>query len=203
MFSRMTVIDEASARALFAPLQPALAAAEANEAVDGAIDLDCLCSGTLRLHDGDLELDELHLRAGEPSLFVRGNLTVRGLIQQDFGAGFLVVFGDIDARDIASTAMIFAAGDLTVGGTLFGNSTNFMTIVLGQTRATTVVSAKEHYFCLYGARSLRHVVDVYGDTPNLDDRTHDSQHLIDGIDQGFDEVAVAAVLRAGGSLLRA
>ena len=92
-------------------------------------------------------------------------------VAQTVRAGFLVVFGDLDAGDIATTAMIFVTGNLTVRGTLFGNCTNYMTSVLGHTRAKVLISAKEHYYCLYGGRTIERIVDVAGNTPNLDDRT--------------------------------
>jgi hypothetical protein len=195
-------LDEAAAKALFGAFAAAIAEAEANEAVDGVIDLDAICSGRARLHEGDLVLDALHLQPGGPSLFVRGNLTVDGLIQQEFRAGFLVVFGDLRARDIATTAQVVVTGDLTVEGTLFGNCTNYLTTVLGKTRAKALVSAKEHYFCLYGGRTVERVVDVYGDTPNLDDRTDGEEALVDGIDAGHDGEAVAERLSRGLSILR-
>ncbi|MEZ4361592.1 MAG: hypothetical protein R3B48_15500 [Kofleriaceae bacterium] len=190
-------LDEATANALFDDYAEAIAAAEAKEEIDGVIDLSSICSGTLRLHEGDLSLDALHLTAESPSLFVEGNVQIRGLLQQDFRAGFLVVFGDLEAGDIATTAQIFVTGNLTVRGTLYGNCTNYMTSVLGHTRAKVLVSAKEHYFCLYGGRTIERIVDVYGDTPNLDDRTDGEEALVGGIDDGFDEGLVADRLRRG------
>jgi len=190
-------LDEPTAVGMFDDYQDAIARAEADTSIDGTIDLTSICSGTLRVHDGDLQLDELHLRAEGPSLFVDGNVRVSGLIQQEFRAGFLVVFGDLEAGDIATTAQIFVTGNLTVRGTLFGNCTNYLTSVLGHTRARVLVSAKEHYFCLYGGRTVGRVVDCYGDTPNLDDRTDGEDALVDGIDKGHDQRAVAALLRQG------
>jgi hypothetical protein len=195
-------LAEPTARARFADLKDELAQAEANPDVDGVIDLDSICSRAMRVHDGDLELDELHLRAEQPSLFVGGSLKVHGLIQQDFRAGFLVVFGDLEAGSIATTSQIFVTGDLTVRGTLFGNCTNFDTSVLGHTRAQALVSVKEHYFCLYGGRTIARIIDCAGDTPNLDDRTDGEAALVDGIDRGFDERAVAERLRRGDPILR-
>jgi hypothetical protein len=195
-------IAENEATAMFDRYADAIARAEAADGVDGVIDLACICSGTVRVHDGSLELDELCLRADGPSLFVDGDLKVRGLIEQEFRAGFLVVFGNLEARDIATTAEIFVTGDLTVHGTLFGNCTNYDTSVLGHTRSQVIVSVTEHYFCLYGGRTVGRIVDVYGDTPNLDDRTDGEDALVDGIDGGFNQRAVSALLRGGGSILR-
>lgn len=197
-------IDESTAISLFDDYADAIEAAAANEAVDGVIDLRSICSNVegIRLHEGDLTLDALHLAAEGPSLFVDGNLVVEGLIEQEFRGGFLVVFGDLQAHDIATTAQIVVTGNLTVAGTLYGNCTNFMTTVLGRTKAQTLVSAKEHYFCLYGGRDIERIVDVYGDTPNLDDRTDSAEALASGLDGGFDEKAVARRLRDGLSILR-
>jgi hypothetical protein len=195
-------LDGDAARALFEGSAEAIKAAERNQAVDGVFDLVSICSGKLRLYDGDLVLDELHLAAGGPSLFVRGNLAVSGLIEQEFRGGFLVVLGDLAARDLVTTAQIVVTGDLSVSGTLFGNCTNYPTSVLGKTSAKTLVSAKEHCFCFYGGRTLERIVDVYGDTPNLDDRTDGEAALVDDVDAGHDAKSVARRLRAGQSILR-
>lgn len=193
-------IDEAGAKGLFADYEDAIKAAEATD-VDGVIDLECLCSGALVVHEGDLVVDELHLTAEGPSLLVEGNLVVHGTLVQEFRAGFVIVFGNVDAKNIATTAGIFVTGDMTVGDTLYGNCTNYSTDVLGITRARVLVSAKEHYFCLYGGHEIERIVDVYGDTPNLDCATDGEDALVDGIDSGFDEAAVAERLRRGHSLL--
>lgn len=194
-------IDEATATSLFDGYDDAIVAAKANPNVKGIIDLLSTCSGSVRLFEGDLSLDSLHLTEHTDSLFVDGNLTVSGLLVQDFRAGFLVVFGNLSARDIATTAHIFVTGDLTVQGTLYGNCTNFDTTVLGHTRAKNLVSAKEHYFCLYGGRSIPRIVDVYGDTPNLADATDGESALVPGTDSGFDEAAVVALLEQGQPIL--
>jgi hypothetical protein len=93
-------------------------------------------------------------------------------------------------------------GDLSVTGTLFGNCTNDLTSVLGKTSAKTLVSAKEHYFCFYGGRTIERIVDVYGDTPNLDDRTDGEDALVDDLDGGHHAESVARRLRVGLSILR-
>jgi hypothetical protein len=192
-----TALDEAGANALFAEHADAIGAAEDNEDIDGVIDLESLCSGKVRLHEGDLAVDELHLKAGSPSLFITGNLTVTGMIQQDFRAGFLVVFGDVTANHLVAGAQIFISGKLTVTGTIFGNCTNYPTLVLGRTKAATLVSAKEHYFCFYGGQTIKRVVDAQGDTPNLEAATDGQDALVDGIDKGHDTAAVVKLLRAG------
>lgn len=161
-----------------------------------------LCEGERLLHEGDLVTDKLHLTADGPSLVVEGNLVVEDLLVQEFRAGFLIVFGNLNAKNIASSGQIFVTGNLSVGDTLFGNCTNYGTDVLGKTRARVLVSAREHYFGLYGGHSIERIVDVYGDTPNLGDVTLAKDALVDGIDFGFDEVAVVTRLRAGQSLLR-
>jgi hypothetical protein len=186
-----TPIVEDEAKAMFGDVADAIAATNEKGDQGGVIDLESICSGEMRVHDGDLDLDELRLRAEGPSLFVDGNLVVRGLIEQEFRAGFLVVFGDLEARDVATTAQIFVTGNLTVHGTLYGNCTNYATSVLGHTRAKAIVSAKGHLFGSYGGRTAERVVDLRSRT-----------ELVDGIDSGYDERAVADVLRRGGSILR-
>ena len=68
-----TPIDEAGAIELFRPLAQAIDRAAASKTVDGVIDLVSVCSGAMRLHDGPLELDGLHLAAGDPTLMREGN----------------------------------------------------------------------------------------------------------------------------------
>ncbi len=183
-------IDEAAATAMFDDYAQAIELAASKDGVDGVIDLASICSGAVRVYDGSLELDDLHLRAECPSLFIDGDLTVRGIIEHEFRAGFLVVFGNLEAHDIVTTSQIFVTGDLTVRGTLFGNCSNFMTSVLGHTRSTTIVSAKEHSFCFYGGHTVERVV------------TDGASALVDGVDHGYDQSAVARLLRNGSSILR-
>lgn len=195
-------LDEEALHALLDEHADAIARAEASD-VDGVIDPVCLSSGALRIHRGDLALEELHLTAECPTLVVEGDLHVAGTIVQAFRAGFLIVLGNVRAKNIVTTALIFVTGDLTVEDTICGNCTNYSTDVLGETKARVLISAKEHYFGLYGGYDIERIVDVYGDTPNLDDRTDGEEALIDGIDSAFDEDAVAERMRAGDSLLRA
>lgn len=199
-FASTDSLNEPSFQSMLNGYADAIARARASD-VEGIIDPTCLGSGQLRLHRGDLELDELHLPSESPTLVVNGNLTVTNTIIQEFRAGFLIVFGDVRAKSVVTTALIFITGDLQVD-TLFGNCTNYSTDVLGKTTARVLVSAKEHYFCLYGGRFIERIVDVYGDTPNLEGGTDGEEALVDGIDSGFDEDAVAVRLRSGGSLLR-
>lgn len=200
-FTDTEALDAETLSAMLDSCADAIARAEETE-VDGVIDPVCLCSGELRVHRGDLDLDELHLAAESPTLVVDGNLRVSGTIVQEFRAGFLIVFGDVEAKNIVTTALTFVTGDLTVEDTICGNCTNYSTDVLGMTKARVLVSAKEHYFCLYGGHAIERIVDVYGDTPNLDDRTDGEDALVGDIDSAFDEAAVAARMRAGQSLLR-
>jgi len=190
-------LDEAGANALFAAYTDQIEVAEDDDKVDGVIDLVSLCSGELRVHEGDLAVDELHLKANSPSLFITGNLTVTTMIQQDFRAGFLIVFGNVIAHDLVVGAQIFISGKLAVQGTIFGNCTNYPTLVLGRTSAETLVSAKEHNFCFYGGRTITRIIDAQGDTPNLEDATDGNEVLVAGIDKGHDTAAVVKLLRAG------
>ncbi len=199
-FGTTESLDESEFQTMLNAHADAIARAEASD-VEGVIDPTCLGSGKLRIHRGDLVLEELHLASESPTLVVQGNLIVTNTIIQEFRAGFLIVFGDVRAKSIVTTALIFITGDLHVD-TILGNCTNYSTDVLGKTTARVLVSAKEHYFCLYGGRSIDRIVDVYGDTPNLDGGTDGEEALVDGIDSGFDEDAVAVRLRSGGSLLR-
>lgn len=200
-FDGTEVLTEGALESLLEAHAKAIERAESSE-IDGVIDPTCLCSGRLRIHRGDLVLDELHLDGECPTLVIEGDLIVAGTIIQEFRAGFLIVLGDVRAKNIMTTALIFVTGDLTVEDTICGNCTNYSTDVLGKTKASVLISAKEHYFCLYGGHEIDRIVDVYGDTPNLDDRTDGEEALVEGIDSGFDEEAVAARMRAGASLLR-
>lgn len=197
--SQTTELDEASARRLFDDFDEAIAAATNQGFV---IDLLSLCSRKGRLHEGHLELDELLLSAGAPTLYVDGDLTVRGLIEHQFRAGNLVVFGNLRAEHLVTTAQVLVTGDLTVRGTLFGNCTNYATTVLGSLSATALIGAKEHLFCVLGQRTVRRIVDVQGGTPYLVGPSTESESaLVDEVD-GFDEGLVSARLRAGLGVLR-
>lgn len=199
-FSDAEPLTEEQLGSMLDAYSEAIARAEESE-IEGIIDPLCLCSGELRIHRGDLSVDELHLDAECPTLVVEGDLRVAGTIVQEFRAGFLIVLGNVEAKNIVTTALIFVTGDLSVEDTICGNCTNYSTDVLGKTKARVLISAKEHYFCLYGGHSIDRIVDVYGDTPNLDDRTDGEEALVEEIDSGFDEDAVATRMRAGAPLL--
>lgn len=149
-----------------------------------------------------VEIDVLALPAESPSLFINGDLKVNGLIEQHFRGGFLVVFGNVEAVDMFCGAQIFISGSLTVKNTIFGNSTNYPTLVLGPVKAKTLISAKEHYFCFYGGRSVKRIVDAQGDTPNLEDAEYGVDILVHGIDGGHDSDAVLKLLRRGKPLAK-
>lgn len=174
--------------------------AEKSKSVDGVIDLECYCSKETRIIEGNLTLPSLHLESGGPSLFVAGNLDVKGLLKHDSRAGFLVVLGNLSADAIVTTSQIVIVGSLDVRDTIYGNCTNYTTAVLGRTKAKLLVSAKEHYFCFYGGKDIETIVDVYGDTPNLDDRDFDSEEALAMSDPYSDDEA-AKLLAEGRSLL--
>ncbi len=149
-----------------------------------------------------VEVDALALPAESPSLFINGDLKVNGLIEQHFRGGFLVVFGNVEAVDMFCGAQIFITGSLTVKNTIFGNCTNYPTLVLGPVKAKTLISAKEHYFCFYSGRSVKRVVDAQGETPNLEDAEYGVDILVHGIDGGHDSDAVLKLLRRGKPLAK-
>jgi hypothetical protein len=199
-WSRTSPIDEDIATQLLAPKSDEWFEKEKTSKVDGAIDFHCWVSGReRRLYDGSLEIDELVMEPEGPSLFVAGDLTVRGVIQQGFRAGFLVVLGTLRATSISTCAQIVVTGDLLVEDTIYGNCTNYMTSVLGTTKARVLICAKEHYYCLYGGREVELMLDTYGTTPNMDGAQLGIEDL--AMDDAYDEVEAATKLRAGQSLV--
>jgi hypothetical protein len=201
LWAKTSPIDEDVATQLLAPKREAWFEAEESSEIDGVIDIECWVSGPeRRLYDGSIEVDELVMEPEGPSLFVAGDLTVRGVVQQGFRAGFLVVLGTLRAKSISTCAMIVVTGDLIVEDTIYGNCTNYMTNVLGKTKAKVLISAKEHYFCLYGGREVETLVDTYGDTPNMEGAQHTSDDAL-AMDDAYDEVEAATKLRAGQSLV--
>ncbi|MFN0249984.1 MAG: hypothetical protein ACKV2T_24085 [Kofleriaceae bacterium] len=201
LWAKTTPIDEMIATQLLEPTREAWNEREANSGVDGIVDIECWVSGgERRLYEGSIEIDELVMEPEGPSLFVAGDLTVRGVIQQGFRAGFLVVLGTLRAKSISTCAQIVVTGDLVVEDTIYGNCTNYMTSVLGKTKARVIISAKEHYFCLYGGREVELLVDTYGDTPNMEGAQHTGNDAL-AMDEPYDEVEAATKLRAGTSLV--
>lgn len=201
-WAKTSPIDEDVAMQLLATQRDEWFEREESSEIDGVIDFECWVSGSeRRLFDGSLELDELVMEPEGPSLFVAGDLTVRGVIQQGFRAGFLVVLGTLRARSISTCAQIVVTGDLIVEDTIYGNCTNYMTSVLGKTRAKVVVSAKEHYYCLYGGREVELLVDTYGDTPNMEGAQRTGTDAL-AMDDAYDEVEAATKLRAQAALVK-
>lgn len=177
-----------------------------NPCVEWIFDPETFTLPSVQWVDGPLELSELVLPAEGGHLFVGGSLTVRGLLQQDFRAGHLLVLGDLRAGHIVTTGEIACTGALEVEGLLFGNCTNYATNVWGPARADVLVSAKEHAFCFGSGVQARLVVDVTGGAPNLERTTHDgcSMHEIlhDDFGDGYDERRVAELVRRRGTVLR-
>lgn len=170
--------------------------------VDGGVDpAVILSSKRFELLPGGTRLDELRMPAEGNALIIDGDLTIDGLLKQDFRAGCLLVLGNLSAKHIVTTAQLQCAGDLKVFGTLFGNCTNYSTDIFGKTTAATAISAKEHYFCFYGGAAIATIVDVYGDTPNLNDATHCGRDML-AMDDAHDEDEAARLLESVGSLLR-
>lgn len=201
LWAKTSPIDEDVAMQLLAPKRDEWFEKEESSEIDGVIDFECWVSGPeRRLYEGSVELDELVMEPEGPSLFVAGDLTVRGVIQQGFRAGFLIVLGTLRAKSISTCAQIVVTGDLIVEDTIYGNCTNYMTSVLGKTKARVMISAKEHYYCLYGGREVEELVDTYGDTPNMDGAHHTGNDAL-AMDDAYDEVEAATKLRAGASLV--
>ena len=192
----------AEARALLAKVPPL----PTNPAVDGLFDPETFTLPSVQWIEGSVELDELHLPAGGSNLFISGALTVRGILQQDFRAGGLLVLGDLRARHVVTTGELACTGDLTVDGVLFGNCTNYATNVWGQARAQILISAKEHAFCFWGGHQQTLTVDVEGGAPNLGGGQYngDTMHQVLDPDfgDGHDEARVAALLRRRDTALR-
>ncbi len=170
-----------------------------NPKVEGVFDPETMLLPSVQRIRGPVTLDELHLPAEGSNLFVEGSLTVEGIIAQDFRAGGLLVLGDLKARHIVTCAAIACTGDLTVSDALFGNCTNYGTNVWGRARAKVLVSAKEHIFSFWGGHDIEMMIDVYGDTPNLEGHhyTEETMHevLHPDFGDGFDERQVLALLR--------
>jgi len=155
----------AEARGLLDEHQMAFSIAGRGE-VEAVIDIDALVEPP-QIADGDVSLDELILPSEGSALYVRGDLAIGKRIVQRARAGLLIVFGALRAHHVVTSGRILVTGDLEVTGTLYGNSTNHATIVLGAARIGTLISAKHHLFSLLGAVSIGELVDPDGDAPNF------------------------------------
>jgi hypothetical protein len=173
------------------------------EGIESMIDVEALV-GPPQIADGDQTIDSLLLPAEGTSLYVCGNLTVHNRIVQRFRAGTLVVFGSLRSKHVITTGQILVTGDLDVAGTLYGNCTNYATIVLGTSRIGTMISAKEHLFSLLGDCKIDELVDIGGQAPNF--RTYErtcqrSTRRIDPSIGDADEAAIAAALSTRDSVM--
>jgi len=195
------VLSMARAREILSGIPPL----PENPEVDGVFDPEVLTLPSVQLIRGPLELDSLHLPAEGSNLFIDGTLTVKGILKQDFRAGGLLVLGDMVASHIVTTGEIDCTGSLNVKGVLYGNCTNYGTNVWGPARLKTVMSAKEHYFCFWGGREIETLIDVYGDTPNLEGADYDGscmeEFLHSDIGDGYNEEVVFELLKRYGTIL--
>ncbi|MBL8956189.1 MAG: hypothetical protein JNK82_35775, partial [Myxococcaceae bacterium] len=162
-------ITLAQVRELFAPHRSHFAELERAAPVDGALDPEVFTLPSAQLVDGDLTLDELTLESEGSNLFVRGSLRVERVLQQQFRAGGLVVFGALSARHVVTTGAMLCLGDLHVSGTLFGNSTNYATDVLGAVDVGTLVSSREHLFSFWGQpRTIHRAYETRGSSATFE-----------------------------------
>jgi hypothetical protein len=183
----------AEARALLVEHELAFQLAGRGE-VEAIINLESLL-GPPQIADGKIELDELLLPSDGSSVYVRGDLTVAKRIVQRSRAGTLVVLGSLRAHHVVTTGQLVVLGDLEVTGTLYGNSTNLATIVLGGARIGTLISARRHLFSLLGSYQIDTLVDPDHDAPNFSifaRATPRSPRAIVG--DPHDEAAIAAAL---------
>jgi hypothetical protein len=186
----------ADARALLTEHEMAFSIAGRGD-IEAIIDIEALVEPA-QIADGDLAIEELVLPAEGSALYVRGNLTVAHRIVQRSRAGSLIVFGSLRAHHAITTGQILVTGDLDITGTLYGNSTNRTTIVLGAARIGTLISAKRHLFSLLGPVAIGELVDPDGDAPNFPifARTapRSSRTIDPAIGDAHDEAAVATAL---------
>ncbi|MBP9086792.1 MAG: hypothetical protein KBG15_11775 [Kofleriaceae bacterium] len=155
----------AEVRALLDVHATAFSIAERKE-IEATIDIAALVHPA-QIADGDHVVDSLLMPADGTSLYVLGNLTVHHRVVQRFRAGTLVVFGSLRAQHVITTGQILVVGNLDVTGTMYGNSTNYATTVLGAARVGTLISAKEHLFSLLGGHSLGELVALDASAPNF------------------------------------
>jgi len=186
----------ADARALLTEHEMAFSIAGRGD-VEAIIDIEALVEPP-QIADGDVAIDDLVLPAEGSALYVRGNLTVGRRIVQRSRAGSLVVFGSLRAGHAITAGQILVTGDLDVPGTLYGNSTNRATTVLGAARIGTLISARRHLFSPLGAVAIGELVDLDGDAPNFSifARTmpRSPRTLDPAVGDPHDEAAIAAAL---------
>jgi hypothetical protein len=182
----------AEARALLVEHELALSIAGRGE-IEAIIDLEALVEPA-QIADGDVALDELVLPAEGSALYVRGNLTIGKRVIQRFRARTLIVFGSLRAQHVITTGQILVLGDLDVAGTLYGNSTNYATIVLGATRIGTLIAAKQHLVSPLGAHTIGALVDPDGDAPNFEIFARGTPRSTRGVDPAIGDARDASAI---------
>lgn len=174
--------------------------------IEGEFDPELYLLPSVQHIDHDVVVDDLRLPAEGSNLIIEGNLTVKGILKQDFRAGALLVMGDLQAGHVLTTGELACAGELRVDGLLYGNCTNYGTNVWGKTTAPTVISAKHHYFSFWGGHDIGVLIDVEGDTPNLDARNYDGATMAEVVlpefEDGFDDMAVFELVQHHGTVLK-
>lgn len=194
----------AEVRALLAEHAMAFTLADRGE-VEVVIDVAALVNPP-QIADGAVTMAELRLPSEGSALYVRGDLTVSGRIVQRFRGGTLVVFGSLRARHLITTGQILVLGDLEVTGTLYGNCTNYATIVLGTARIGTLISARGHLFSFVGPHEIGELLDVDHDAPNFEiyaRTTPRSTRTLDpAVVDPHDDAAIADALATRETLLR-
>ena len=114
-------------------------------------------NGMTRLPGGTY--DDLVVPKLPGSILVEGDLEVRGVLEQPFGTSPLLVEGKLAAGHVVTTAQLVVMGDAVIGGTFYGNCTNFDTVVYGGLRAQSVILEKNHHFAVHGKLSCKEMLD--------------------------------------------
>lgn len=100
--------------------------------------------------------EDVEVSRGPEGVIVTGDVTLTGTLRQAAGAGPLLVFGDLTARDVVSDGYLVVMGDLRVAHAFRGASSNYGTHVFGEARIAALLLEKNHAFVPHHAP----VIDV-------------------------------------------
>lgn len=96
-----------------------------------------------KVFPGDLTLDG-HFYFGDGDLVVLGDLTIAGTLSSD-ETGFLIVLGDLQARDLYAEGMLLVTGDASIKDVTFGFYEAGITCLEGRTTGQVVMMGYHHF----------------------------------------------------------
>lgn len=185
-WSALESIDEAEARRRF----------QRHDALFEQEKRGCFVDPLVFTHRGAIVLPpgryrDLTLSVALPAVHVAGDLVVEGVLEQPFRSSPLWIEGDLEADHLVTCGYIAVRGSVRVAGVLYGNCTNYCTLVYGDFASEHLILEKNHHFAAMGEERATERLEDEEDGYEATEAWMNARGL-----ESHDETGLAAALRA-------